>query len=130
MLDEFGFFFFQVKQVHGLCAGTTRSCILPNKQTIIKKNIRIPEKKTKWRSIRKGTSTDFSFRICVDFFKKMQEFYHVVRMEGFLYVAGRDVGDKVPVCTIKKKTHNTFSSTRCFIEYLVANEIIDQYRYA
>ena len=29
-----------------------------------------------------------------------------------------------------KKTHNTFSSTMGFIEYLVANEIIDQYRYA
>ena len=29
-----------------------------------------------------------------------------------------------------KKTHNTFSSTMYFIEYLVANEIIDQYRYA
>ena len=61
---------------------------------------------------------------------KMQKFYHVVRMERiFFYVAGRDVSDEVPVCTIKK-THNICSSTMCFIEYLVANEIIDQYRYA
>ena len=50
-------------------------------------------------------------------------------MEGFLYVPGRYAGDEDPVCTIKK-THITFSSTMCFIEYLVANEIIDQYRYA
>ena len=26
-----------------------------------------------------------------------------------------------------KNTYNTLSSTRCFIEYLAANEIIDQY---
>ena len=29
----------------------------------------------------------FLFRICVDCLKKMQEFYHVVRMEGFLLCA-------------------------------------------
>ena len=51
MLDEFGFFFFQVKQVHGACASTTRWFFLPNKQTIIKKNVRHAEKKTKWQSI-------------------------------------------------------------------------------
>ena len=61
------------------------------------------EKKTKWRSIRKGTSTDFSFRICVEF-QKMQKFTHVVRWEGFLYVAERDAGEEVVVCTIKKHT--------------------------
>ena len=60
----------------------------------------------------------------------MQKFTHVVRMEkDFLYVSGRHAGEEDVVCTIKK-THITFSSTRCFIEYLVANEIIDQYRYA
>ena len=37
MLDEFGFFFFQVKQVHGPCTSSTRTCFLRNKQTIIKK---------------------------------------------------------------------------------------------
>ena len=37
MLDEFGFFFFRVKQVHGPCTSTTRWCFLRNKQTIIKK---------------------------------------------------------------------------------------------
>ena len=42
--------FFQVKQVHGPCTSSTWSCILPIKQTFIKKkNVRIPEKKTKWR---------------------------------------------------------------------------------
>ena len=77
---------------------TTRRFFLRNKQTIIKKkNVHHPENKTKWRSIGKETSTDFSFRICVDFFKKMQEFTHVVRWEGFLYVAGRDAGEEVVV---------------------------------
>ena len=45
-------------------------------------------------------------------------------------MAQRHAGVEDPVYTIKKHTHNTLSSTRCFIEYLVANEIIDQYRYA
>ena len=40
MLDEFGFFFFQVKQVHGPCTSSTRWFFLSNKQTIIKKNVR------------------------------------------------------------------------------------------
>ena len=39
MLDEFGFFFFQVKHDHGPCVSTTRSCFLPNNQTIIKKKM-------------------------------------------------------------------------------------------
>ena len=109
---------------------TTRWCFLPIKQTIIKKNVRHPEKKTKWRSIGKETLTDFSFRICVDFQKKMHEFTHVVRMEriSFMWHKGMQVL-KIPFIPLKN-THNTFSSTRCFIEYLVANEIIDQYRYA
>ena len=38
-------------------------------------------------------------------------------------MVGRDAGEEVLVC---KKQH-TFSSTMGFIEYLVANEIIDQY---
>ena len=37
MRDEFGVFFFHVKQVHGACASTTRWFFLPNKPTIIKK---------------------------------------------------------------------------------------------
>ena len=76
---------------------TTRWFFLRNQQTINKKNIRHPEKKTKWRSIGKETLTDFSFRIGVDFQKKMHEFTHVVRWEGFLYVAGRDAGEEVVV---------------------------------
>ena len=65
------------------------------------------------------------------FKKKMQKFYHVVRMEriSFMWLKGMHVR-RFPFCTIKKTTRNTFTSTRCFIEYLVANEIIDQYRYA
>lgn len=47
MLDEFVFFFFQVKHVHGPCVSTTRSCFLSNKQTIIKKLYANGEKKTK-----------------------------------------------------------------------------------
>ena len=47
MPDEFAFFFFQVKQVHGPCTSATRPCFLPNKQTIIKKNVRHAEKKNK-----------------------------------------------------------------------------------
>ena len=45
MLDKFGFFFFQVKQVHGACASTTRSCFLRYKRTIIKKMYAIPRRK-------------------------------------------------------------------------------------
>ena len=37
---------------------------------------------------------------------------------------------RLSFCTIKKQHAIHFTSTRCFIEYLVANEIIDQYRYA
>ena len=66
------------------------------------------------------------------FKKKMQKFYHVVRMEriSFMWHKGMQVL-KIPFIPLKNThTHNTFTSTRCFIEYLVANEIIDQYRYA
>ena len=49
LLDELGFFFFQVEHDHGPCVSTARSCFLPNNQTIIKKIVRHPEKKTKWR---------------------------------------------------------------------------------
>ena len=68
---------------------STRWFFLRNKQTINKKNIRHPEKKTKWRSIGKETLTDFSFRIGVDFpKKKMQKFTHVVRMEKDFLLCG------------------------------------------
>ena len=36
---------------------------------------------------------------------------------------------RIPFCTIKKHTIYAVQQM-CFIEYLVANEIIDQYRYA
>ena len=70
----------------------------------LKKNVRIPEKKTKWRSIGKETSTDFSFKICVDFQKNARVYSCSENGKDFLYVVGRDVGDEVPVCTIKKHT--------------------------
>ena len=44
-------------------------------------------------------------------------------------MAERDVSDEVPVCTIKKHTIYAVQEMS-FIEYFVANEIIDQYRYA
>ena len=38
MRDEFGVFFFQVKQVHGSCTSSTRWFFLRKRQTIIRKN--------------------------------------------------------------------------------------------
>ena len=63
-------------------------------------------------------------------FKKMQEFTHVVRMERifFMWLKGMRVR-RFPFCTIKKHTIHSVQQG-VFIEYLVANEIIDQYRYA
>ena len=84
---------------------STRSCFLTNKQTIIKKNIRHPEKKTKWRSIGKETSTDFSFRICVDFQKNAKVLSCSANGKDFFYVAQRHAGVEDPVYTIKKHTH-------------------------
>ena len=112
---------------------TTRWFFLPNQQTINKNYIHHPEKKTKWRSIGKETLIDFSFRICVDFQKKkLQEFTLVVRKEriSFMWLEGMEVR-RFPFCTIKKKQHAIHSVRQgVFIEYLAANEIIDQYRYA
>ena len=85
MLHEFGFFFFQVKQVHGPCVSTTRSCILPNKQTIIKKIYAIPRRKQNGgRSGKRHRPISLLESVLI--FKKMQEFTHVVRMERIFFM--------------------------------------------
>ena len=60
---------------------------------------------------------------------KMQEFYGVVRMERIFFMLYKGMRvRRFPFCT-NKKQHAIHSVQQCvFIEYLVANEIIDQYR--
>ena len=66
MLDEFGFFFFQVKHDHGPCVSTTRSCFLPNNQTIIKKKMyaMLRRKQNGGRKVRDADGGYLSFLRC------------------------------------------------------------------
>ena len=62
MPDEFGFFFFP-SETGSRLVNEFNSDVFSSQQAkqIIKKNVRHPEKKTKWRSIGKGTPTVIIF---------------------------------------------------------------------
>ena len=77
MLDEFGFSFFQVKQVHGSCASTTRCFFFASTKQLLKKMYAIPRRKQ--NGGRSGKERrPISLLESALIFKKMQEFTHVV----------------------------------------------------